>query len=1284
MTGLALIGGLLTGPAAPAGATGPATLVRAAAAAPVAAKADDACGRPIVLGTPVTCPELEASARHTFTVTTASDGERLAVRVLSPDRRVRAELADADENASFCQPRFLVAECVVPKAGEHTLVVIGAAQATDYVLAVDSRTNPSRCADLPAAAFAVSAPGRDDALPAGSVGTCYRFDQPAGAVVRIDPKPAGAGAFLQGEVRNAEGDEVCDAKKLRECVLRGSGPYRLFLVEIDGEKVDYHLTTTRMSEPTGCRESSLAAFGGPGDRAVSATVADGRPVCFTFAASAGPHLVVSDTASLFRQVFDSAGKEVTCTPVKLGHRCVFSSDGTYTLIVSDSATTKSRDVQLAMYPLAGTQGCSSKLGSVTKTRLELVRMQSPLQVDCHLIEADQGDLVQAFTVGNGWLTNATGAPICGIEPRRGSVGVDASAPASCPLKGAGPYRAIVAGSWDEKAARGAYSLHFKLVRDAEGCAPVRPGRYGESPAGDLSDDSCRLLVVPAAGRYRVELVDGSNRRGAGTVTDSQGTRVCETGWCTFPAAGRYRLTAVKSDSYATVFLPEPGGPDTGCAPASDEPQSAAQNVEVRAGGIACLTLSTPAGARLRVVRPTDTATTRTVELSVQDAAGNAVCDLPTLSEQGCVLQGTAPFRAFLNRRAGTDQDVVYPLTFVRLGGNPTCPVLPAESSAASDRQAVSFDSGHYVRCFSVPASAHSAAEVVSIRKTDFLARARVSVVDENGELICRTTGAGDDDFTLCRFGAGAATVLVESPVAAGSYALSRRDVAGTAANCRELRPTSLGGPSTTGTIASRADVHCYQVAAETADQLVFGVRNAKGMVRTLVLDADGAQVGCGVVADTCSVAGKARYQVLVFGDQLVRDDRYHLDAWKMWTAGGPAKECTAVPSSAYGFGPYTGTLTTTDAPVCLLTTARQGRDLRLELTNPVTPTDGFGLATRLFAVTASAGLQQCTTGTAGSFSCPSGRAPVEQTAFLLTAGDRAPHPYRWTATCATPLCGDSTFAVTAVAPTALTAGATRSITVRGTSLHLRDTVTVTPAGKGPITATVKTVSADRTALTAEVDLTSAAAGPATIEVRSFAAGIETAKLAGALQVVAPVLRATTAPTIAGKPVVGGTVTAGTGTWTPAATSYAYQWLAGGVAINGATARSYVIPAALVGKRLTVRVTGKRAGATSATATSAPSAAVGKGPAAKATSKPAIRGTAKVGRKVTAAVGNWRPKPTAFRYEWRLNGAVVRGAGGSSLKLTAAMRGKRLTVTVIAVRPGHADGKAQSAAVVVRR
>lgn len=242
-------------------------------------------------------------------------------------------------------------------------------------------------------------------------------------------------------------------------------------------------------------------------------------------------------------------------------------------------------------------------------------------------------------------------------------------------------------------------------------------------------------------------------------------------------------------------------------------------------------------------------------------------------------------------------------------------------------------------------------------------------------------------------------------------------------------------------------------------------------------------------------------------------------------------------------------------------------------------------------------------------------------------------------------------------------------------------VTLTRPGYEPILGEIVHVAADRTVMDVSFDLTRVAAGAWTVAVdRQYGPHAE---VANAFTVTLGEVRATAAPKITGTPAVGATVKAVPGAWTPAATSYRYQWFANGVAVRGATGAALAIPAALLGKRLTVKVTALRANYSSGAASSAASRAVVKGKAPKATKQPKITGTAKAGRKVSAAAGTWSPRVDAYRYEWRLNGKVIRGAAGATLKLTSAMRGKKVTVTVIARKSGYADGRATSAAVKVR-
>jgi hypothetical protein len=75
------------------------------------------------------------------------------------------------------------------------------------------------------------------------------------------------------------------------------------------------------------------------------------------------------------------------------------------------------------------------------------------------------------------------------------------------------------------------------------------------------------------------------------------------------------------------------------------------------------------------------------------------------------------------------------------------------------------------------------------------------------------------------------------------------------------------------------------------------------------------------------------------------------------------------------------------------------------------------------------------------------------------------------------------------------------------------------------------------------------------------------------------------PTVTGIAAVGKTLTAHPGTWSPTAT-FTYRWYRDGVPINNATHSTYIVTSASLGTTLTVAVTAKRAGYTTATLPSA--------------------------------------------------------------------------------------------------
>ncbi|KAA1395467.1 hypothetical protein [Aeromicrobium ginsengisoli] len=149
--------------------------------------------------------------------------------------------------------------------------------------------------------------------------------------------------------------------------------------------------------------------------------------------------------------------------------------------------------------------------------------------------------------------------------------------------------------------------------------------------------------------------------------------------------------------------------------------------------------------------------------------------------------------------------------------------------------------------------------------------------------------------------------------------------------------------------------------------------------------------------------------------------------------------------------------------------------------------------------------------------------------------------------------------------------------------------------------------------------------------------------------------ASSAPTLSSTPKVGVLVTAIEGTWDSQA--FNYQWRLDGVAIPGATQRTY--KPTVAGKTLAVEVTGTRTGYLSATRTSS-GTVVARG--TFTTVLPTITGTPKVGYTLRAHHGIWSPTPT-WRYRWYSNGSPISGATSSYYVVTKPRVGQRITVKV---------------------
>ena len=158
------------------------------------------------------------------------------------------------------------------------------------------------------------------------------------------------------------------------------------------------------------------------------------------------------------------------------------------------------------------------------------------------------------------------------------------------------------------------------------------------------------------------------------------------------------------------------------------------------------------------------------------------------------------------------------------------------------------------------------------------------------------------------------------------------------------------------------------------------------------------------------------------------------------------------------------------------------------------------------------------------------------------------------------------------------------------------------------------------------------------------------------------------PTITGTPVVGQTLTAVPGAWTPSPVVLGYQWKRDGEAIPGKTAATYVVAAADVGYTLSVSVTGTKTGYAPSTTTSTETASV---TGVLTAPIPTVSGTGAVGQFLTAVAGAWGPAPVDLSYQWTRNGVAIETETGATHLVANEDAGTTLAIIVTGTKEGYA-------------
>jgi hypothetical protein len=730
------------------------------------------CAGALAFGEIAACPQITGGETHVYTITTTKPNDKLFLKLAG--QNASAQLLQPN-GTSICHFGSYVATCATGPARTYTIeVTLSYGDPEPYSIAVESAKTPSSCTVLPGTFFSFASPGIEGALPAGSAGNCYRFNQPVGSVIYISPLQTSG--WLPNQILDGNLEPVCHLNYARPCTLSTPGPYRLNVVNDYDEATTYRLKFPRLSNPAGCAVLKLAPFGDPGDAVSGGSLnAQDDIACHRIRMpSAGPVAPrIYDHQHVNWTFYDSSAQQV-CAQYD-GRTCALPAAGDYSLIVT-SRGWGPITYQVSVPALFRNTGCAPRTGLSWALDAVTFDQTAPLQTFCQPFSGNAGDRIVyyaeplVYTQLAWWLVNSAGEALCtGYSEQDG-----------CVLPATGVYRIISHVTyWQPPIESLPYKVQVRRLSQPAGCPVIQPGTYNAVPTGALGPIRCRILNVTTPGVYTVTAFTPDNYRVYGSVYDSTGLRVCDdSGYCDL-ASGRYTMvlesrvrdSVIDNDfTYVTSFLPiQPAGcPQLGDGGFSQAPE---QTAFTSPGQQLCREITSPAGTRLIMLIPSSATDGTFPKGKVIDATGNYVCEVAYgLWQTSCLLTGTAPFTLVLNQSNG---DVPGPLTFAlaRVDGPPSCTALPVDPAGLT----VNPGPGQFGFCFSVPAD-HAARESFTMRRLSGAGNATMFVFSDTGLRYCGSLSPAPERAMTCTLPAGPVTVTLHADTAESAYQLIRAQV----------------------------------------------------------------------------------------------------------------------------------------------------------------------------------------------------------------------------------------------------------------------------------------------------------------------------------------------------------------------------------------------------------------------------------------------------------------------------------------------------------------------------
>ncbi|WP_244177662.1 Tat pathway signal protein [Streptomyces atriruber] len=1026
------------------------------------------------------------------------------------------------------------------------------------------------CAPLALAPFGDPGTAVGKATVAPDTTTCYTFTTADAGLHLLSFDDSSNEAHV--EVHQGDARVDCYDTEYRVdgwCKLSAASTYTLKVVNSGWEDAETAVTVVPLGSDRGCAPKTGTNWDQPTPTRTSTS-----PVeigCQPFDAEPGDRIRLTRGTKAYGEsiswITDATGARI-CTrfPEDEEDSCVLPGKGPYRALSRVTYAERGFPAEYAVTArrLNDPQGCPSSP----------VRPYGPLTAQdltttpCFTVTAEKAgtyrfdSLDKDGDTGSARVHDRSGKTVCRTTEQ------------PCRLPSAGTYTAFLDGSSPfHDTPRGLIVLDRAADR---GCVQSDLGTHkGElSTAGQYD---CLNLPAPKDARIAALTPLGTSGVDADVeVLDSEGTEQCEAeqlaaGDCALTGPAPYRALvhadgSPRTGPYTVAVHRTDAANDCPVLPAGSFAADGAKASFATGDGVfsRCLTIPADAHTSAEALQLVATSGDVPAKFSVLDSTGKRVCDRYATTN-GWTLCALTPGKAHTVLVTGRDQAADYTLTrrdVTSTASSAGCAKAPAGKVGGPSLKGTSGAPGT-LRCHQVTTPA--ATDVVHLDVRDALGTADLYVLDGDGDSECEQRARA-----CAATGSTTHQVLVQTPsnrTAAPEYRLDALRIAtadGPAAECAEVPSVAFGYGPVTGTLDETHTATCATLPTARGDRFEAEITDTTGAAEEAVpaLYNSSWKNGCSRAVPMdylCDVndpeAAPKTPSVLVLGlpDKASATSYSATLKCRYGRCGGETTTVTGVtPTTAAGGSKPTLTVTgTAIAPDATVRLTQSGRTLTAK-TKSVSA-DYRTLKAALDLTDVPAGTWHVSVSAGGS--------SYDQGTFTVTE----PELRNTTAPKAT---GTATVGSGLTADRGTWTGAPSSYTYQWKA-----------NGEAITGATASTYKIPAAHLNKKLTVTVTAHKPGHRDASASSAPLTIAKG------TAP--KATTKPSITGTTKVGKTLKTTKGTWSPAPTSYSYQWYANGTKITGATKSSLTLKSAHRGKKITLKMTAHRTGHHSGTSTSNP-------------------------------------------------------------------------------------------------